>query len=98
MFKIWVYCLTQNLVSTIMSVVLLNPVLLTYVISIVSKTLSHIMSKSWLQMHWSVVVWIVTILCFVVCLPRISQGFKIYKIVWHALSLVIPEFLMSLQP
>ena len=49
-------------------------------------------------MHWLVAnLWIITILCFAVCPPKILQGFKMSKIVWHALSLVSLDFLMSLQ-
>ena len=44
------------------------------------------MSQSWLQIHWSVVVWVIAIHCFVVCLPRTLQGSRIYKIVWHTFS------------
>ena len=38
-----------------------------------------------------------SIFCFAVCPPRISQGFKISKIVWDVLSLVGLDFLMSLR-
>ena len=48
-------------------------------------------------MLWLVVVWITAILCFAVCPPRISQCFKISKIVWHALHLVRLDFLTTLQ-
>ena len=46
----------------------------------------------------TLVIWNIAILGFIVCLPRILQGSRISKIMWHALSLVFPDFLMSFQP
>ena len=86
-------------------------VLLTFKICIVSDAFYHMTSQSWYQMHWSVVVWIIAVLCFTVCPPRISlQGFKISKIILHTditrlqniqncfASLMLQDLVMPLQP
>ena len=63
-----------------------NSAIKSFVICIISNTFSHMMSESWRQMHWSIGVWIIAILCFTVWPPKISQGFRISKIVWPGLS------------
>ena len=43
----------------------------------------------WLQMLWSVVVWIIAILYFAVCHPVMLQGSNLFKMLLHGLSLVL---------
>ena len=95
LFTIWVYYLTQNLVSLIKSILLSNPVLLTCMICIILDAFCPFMSRSWLQMNWSVLVWIIAILCFSLSSEYIAQGARISKIVWHALLLVLSDLLVT---
>ena len=53
-----------------MSIPVIKFFLLTCVICIVKDTFSPMMSQSWMQMHWSVAVWAIANLYFVVRHPE----------------------------